>query len=177
MPQRIQKMILSATLCALVFAFTFLFVPAGIGNVNLGDGALLLAAWILGGPWAIVSAATGAALADLASGYAVYAPATFLIKAAMTAVALLVCRLIGRCRLSARLCRFLSAVLAEVVMILGYLIYEAAVLGYGAGAALNIPFNAVQGGVAVLLSGVLFEVLSRTGLLSADGHVRFPKGR
>lgn len=157
--------------CALVFVFTFLSVPAGIGNVNLGDGALLLAAWTLGGPWAVVSAAMGAALADLVSGYALYAPATFVIKAAMTAVAILAIPLFDRLRLSARLCRFISAVLGEIVMVLGYLIYEAFVLGYGMGAVANIPFNAVQGGVAILLSGVLFELLIRAGMLSKDGTV------
>ena len=169
------KLVLSAMFCALVFAFTFIFVPAGVGNVNLGDGALLLAAWTLGGPWAAVSAAMGATLADLACGYAIYAPATFVIKAVMVAVALTVGGLLSKLRLSLRLCRLVAALSAELVMALGYLLYEATVLGYGVAAVANLPFNAVQGGVAVLLSGAMFEILAHTGLLAADGSIRFKK--
>jgi len=166
--QNLQKTVTAALLCAVVFVFTFLSIPMGIGNVNLGDGALLLTAWTLGGPWAVVSAALGAALADLASGYAIYAPATFVIKAAMVAAALLVLRLLSNAKLSVRIRRLLSAVAAELVMVLGYLIYEATLLGYGAGALVSVPFNAVQGLVAVAVSGLLYEALSRVGILSKN---------
>ena len=166
--QNLQKTVTAALLCTVVFVFTFLSIPMGIGNVNLGDGALLLTAWTLGGPWAVVSAALGAALADLASGYAIYAPATFVIKAAMVAAALLVLRLLSNVKLSVRIRRLLSAVAAELVMVLGYLIYEATLLGYGAGALVSVPFNAVQGLVAVAVSGLLYEALSRVGILSKN---------
>ena len=167
--RNIQKIVTSALFCALVFVFTSILVPApAVGNVNLGDGALLLAAWTLGGPWAAVSAALGAALSDLVSGYAIYAPATFVIKAAMVAVAILAHSLLGRLHLPARLCRLASALLAEIVMILGYFAYEATVLGYGIGAVANIPFNTVQGGVAIVLSGLLFELLSHTRLFAKN---------
>ena len=164
----LQKTVMAALLCAVVFVFTFLSIPMGIGNVNLGDGALLLTVWTLGGPWAAVSAALGSALADLASGYALYAPATFVIKGAMVAVALLVLHLLSHTKLSARIRRLLSAVAAELLMVLGYLVYEAALLGYGAGALVSVPFNAVQGLVAIVVSGVLYEALSRVGILSKD---------
>ena len=162
--QRIRKIVFSAMFCALVFAATWIYVPApAVGNVNLGDGVLLLSAWMLGGPWAAVSAALGATLADLSSGFAIYAPATFLIKAAMVCTALLVCRLLSQTKLPKRLARVFSAVTAELVMILGYLAYEALFLHYGIAAIANIPFNAVQGAFAVILSSVVYELLSRIG--------------
>ena len=173
MSKSLFRTVTAAMLCALVFVFTFLSVPAGVGHVNLGDGALLLAAWSLGGPWAVIAAAGGAALADLAGGYALYAPATFVIKALMVLSVLLVQRLLCRLHLSVRLCRLLSAVIAEGVMVLGYFIYEAWVLGYGLGAAASIPFNAVQGAVAVALSGALFELLCRAGILTREGKISF----
>ena len=51
------------------------------GYINLGDGIVLLAAWVLPLPYGLVAAGLGSALADLFSGYVVYAPATFAIKA------------------------------------------------------------------------------------------------
>ena len=60
------------------------------GYVNLGDGIVLLSAWVLPLPYGIVAAGLGSALADLFSGYTVYAPATFVIKALMAAVPSLV---------------------------------------------------------------------------------------
>lgn len=162
-----KKIAFSALFCALVFAMTWISVPAPVvGNVNLGDGMLLLCAHVLGGPWAVMAAAIGAALTDLLGAYVIYAPGTFLIKACMVAVAILVAKLLIRCKLPALLAKILSAVCAEIVMILGYFVYEALILSYGfASAALNIPFNAIQGTIAIVLFAIAFPLLGKTGLL------------
>ena len=65
----LKKMIVGAVFCALVFAATCILIPIGIGNLNLGDGMLLVGAWLLGGPWAVVAAAVGAALAVKGRAY------------------------------------------------------------------------------------------------------------
>jgi len=158
------KIVMSALFCAMVFAGTWVAIPVGIGNVNAGDGVLLLCAHLLGGAWAAVAAAVGAALADLTMGYAVYAPATLVITALMALVAVGVYRLTGYTRLSPRICRLLSSVAAECVMVLGYFAYEALVLGLGLGAAASIPFNLVQGGVAVVLATLAYELIAKAKL-------------
>lgn len=165
--KKVKKLAFSAMFCALIFAMTWISFPAPVlGNVNLGDGMLLLCAWSLGGPWAAVAAATGAALTDLLGAYAIYAPGTFLIKAAMAAVAAISLRLFSHCKIPATVARLLSAILAEAVMILGYFLYEALILSYGfPSAALNIPFNAAQGMIAILLSGLAFPLIQKLGLL------------
>ncbi|MBQ9131470.1 MAG: ECF transporter S component [Clostridia bacterium] len=165
--KKIKKLAFGAMFCALILAATWISIPApAFGNINLGDGMILLCAWILAGPWAAIAAATGAALADLLGAYAIYAPGTFLIKACTAAVAATALGLFSRCRLPAFVSRIISATLAEAVMILGYFIYEALILSYGfPAAALNIPFNAVQGSVAVLLSCVALPLIQKTGLL------------
>ena len=151
--------------CALVFAATMIAVPTGlVGNVNLGDGVLLLCAWTLGGPWAAVAAALGATLADFAAGYAVYAPATFVIKALMVVAVLLIVRLLQKLRLPLRVAHLVAAIAAEILMIGGYFCYEALILQYGIAAAANIPFNAVQGAFGIMLSLVVYEVLVRAGI-------------
>lgn len=160
----VKKLVISAMFCALVFAATWIFVQVPIGgNVNLGDGALLLCAWMLGGPWAVVSAALGATLADLTSGFALYAPATFVIKACMVTVAMLLAKGLLRLRLPAGLARLLSAACAESVMVLGYFGYEALILSYGIGAAANIPFNLIQGAVGMAVATAMYELLVRAG--------------
>lgn len=170
--KRIRKIVFSAMFCALVFAATWFSIPAPtIGNINLGDGVLLLCAWMLGGPWAAVSAALGATLTDLMGAYAIYAPGTFVIKALMVVVAILVCKLGSRLHISPRISRILSAISAEIVMILGYFLYESAFLGYGIGAAANMPFNAIQGTFGILVACIIYEILSHTGIsLGNDSH-------
>ncbi|MBQ7347212.1 MAG: ECF transporter S component [Clostridia bacterium] len=162
--KRLRLIVFSAMFCALVFAATMIAVPAGIGNVNLGDGVLLLCAWMLGGPWAAVAAAAGAALADLALAYTVYAPGTFVIKALMVVAVLLIVKFAPKLHMSARVARIVSAVCAELVMVGGYFAYEALILQYGIAAAASIPFNAVQGAFGIVLSLVVYEVLARAGI-------------
>lgn len=162
--QNLLKIVMSALFCALTFAATWVAIPVVIGNVNAGDGVLLLCAYLLGGPWAAVAAAVGAALADLTMGYAVYAPATLVIKALMVLVALGVYRLLGRTRLPSRIGRLLASVAAECVMVLGYFAYEALALQLGLGASASIPFNLVQGGVAVVLAMLAYELIARARL-------------
>ena len=158
---RLFTIVSSAAFCALIFVTTMIAVPVGIGNVNLGDGALLLCAWMLGGIWAALAAAAGAALADLALSYAVYAPATFVIKALMVLAVILSSKGLQKVGLSARLSRVVSAVCAEIVMVGGYFLYESCFLGYGLAAAASIPFNAVQGIVAIAIALTAYELLSK----------------
>ena len=82
----------------------------------------------------------------------------------MVVAVLFVCRAMEGLRLSARLSRVLSAICAELIMLVGYFLYEAFVLQYGLAAAANIPFNAVQGAFGIALSLVLYEVLERAGI-------------
>ncbi|MBQ8310342.1 MAG: ECF transporter S component [Clostridia bacterium] len=163
--KHIRKLVYSAMFCALVFTATWLSFPSPFGgNVNLGDSILLLGAWMLGGPWSIIACAAGAALTDILSGYALYAPATLIIKALMVLTAILSLKLFSKLPAIAR--TVLSATLAELVMVLGYFAYEGFFL-YGFGAsALNIPFNLIQGGVAIAIAVLLQTLLS---------HARLPK--
>lgn len=158
---RIQRLVTAALLCALVFIAAWLAIPAGpMGNVNLGDAVILLGAWLLGGPWSVVAASVGACIADLANGYAVYAGATLVIKALLAVIALYASRLFLRLRLPRVLSLVLSALLAELVAVLGYLVFEAFFLGLGAGALLSIPFNALQGLVSTVVAALAYPLLA-----------------
>ena len=53
-----------------------------------------------------------------------------------------------------------SGVVAELIMVFGYFLYESTILGYGLAAAASIPSNGVQGITCLVLGLVLVEVLN-----------------
>lgn len=79
--EKIKNMCLAGVLTAAVFvSAAYLHIPLGQGYVHIGDAFIYLAASLLPAPYALFTGAVGAALADCLSGYAVYAPASLIIK-------------------------------------------------------------------------------------------------
>ncbi len=158
------KMVLAAVFCALVYTMTWIAIPApSVGNINLGDCMVILCALLLGNFYAVFAAGVGAMLCDIASGYTIYAPATFVIKALMVVVILIMKKKMFKSD------KYISLVIpgicAEVLMIAGYFIYEATALGYGLGAIMNAPFNLIQGVVNLVVALLLYTMLKKTGLV------------
>ncbi len=155
-----KKLIFSALMAALICVATWLIkLPMPIGYIHLGDAPVILAAFLLSPWYGFLAAGLGSCLADLFSGYAVYAPVTFVIKGCMILVVLGVLRLWKNPKkpLAAQIT---AGVLAEVLMILGYYIFEGFLYGFGA-ALSAIPFNAVQG-IAGLVVGLLLVRVLKT---------------
>ena len=155
--ERVRKMALGAMLAALIFVATSFFkLPVSLtqGYIHLGDGFILLGAFLLGGNAAVVAAALGSALADLLGGYTVYILPTLLIKGAVGAVAVWTLSKERPVWL-----RVAGLVTAEAVMVLGYFLAEWLVLGYGWAAAVGavIP-NIMQGVSGVVISIALMPM-------------------
>ena len=139
--------IFSAVICVVT---TFVSVPApSIGNINVGDIFILCAAWILG-PYGAVAAGIGACLADVFSGYAIYAPATLVIKFAMALACYYLYLEFMKLTKWQLFSRVFSALAAEAVMVLGYYFYESIVYGVEAAIA-SVPFNLIQGAICILI--------------------------
>lgn len=153
-------MVVAALLAALTCVATMVIqVPSPMGGyVNCGDAIVLLSAFLLGPVWGAAAAGIGSALADVFSGYIAYAPATFIIKAAMALAAALLMRHV---KLTAVLRAVLSGIAAEAIMVLGYLCYEALILGYGAGAVAGVVGNCIQGVFGIVAGTLLFMLISR----------------
>ena len=156
-----QKIVLSALFAALVCVATMLIkIPSPLkGYINLGDGIVLLAAWILPLPYGIAAAGLGSTLADLFSGYVAYAPATFVIKALMAVMAYFCYKLFAK-KLNSTLSRIFSAILAETVMILGYFLFEGILYGF-LPSLVNIPANAVQAVAGIIIGAALITVFEK----------------
>lgn len=158
-----RAMVMTALFAALGYVATRILqipTPSG-GYVNLGDTVVILGAYLLGPVYGAVAGGIGSALADLLSGYAIYVPATLVIKAVMALLAALVYRALGKKTWSMVVC----AVAAEAVMIVGYWLFEtvlAAAAGEGsfmvclaACGAAGIPGNLVQAAFGIAASTLL----------------------
>lgn len=157
-----QKIAVTALLAALTCVATMVIkIPSPMkGYLNLGDCVVLTAAWMLSPVYGFLAAGLGSALADLFSGYVVYAPATFLIKGLMALVAWFVYKaLCGKTYSS--ISRIISGVLAEIIMVLGYYIFEGFMYGFSP-SLVNIPANAVQGIAGLVLGFVLIKIFEKT---------------
>ena len=177
--------LLKITTTAVMIAFTCVLtmavrIPSPTkGYLNLGDAAVLLSGWLLGPIYGSIAGGVGSALADLFAGYPVYVPGTLIIKAAMALFVSLIPRLFSRAgRDRPRLGFMIGATVAELTMVAGYYLYEAAVIGEGFAAAfLGVPGNAVQGIVGAAGAYLLIELLSRTEFFRLYGSKGFLKGQ
>jgi len=140
-----KKIVYTALFTALTAALTlFPRIPSGLGYINLGDAVIIVSCVVIG-RYAIVSAAVGAALADLI-GYPVYAPATLVIKGAM---ALALCAISGK--RNAVWLFVAGAFAAELIMSAGYFLFEGLFYGGFGVAVVGIPANLVQAAAALLV--------------------------
>ena len=151
---------LFASLCCIGTVLIVVPLPAS-GYFNAGDIFVLLSAWCLGPLFGSVASAVGSALADIVSGFAIYAPATFLIKGLDALVAYTVYAFLKK-RLRKEsldfIPRALSALLGESVMLAGYLLYDAILYGLAAAVG-GLLGNGMQGLFCFVLATALVAAL------------------
>lgn len=157
-----KKIVIAALLASLTCVATMIIkVPSPLkGYVNLGDCVVLLAGWMLSPVYGFLAAGLGSALADLFSGYVVYAPATFVIKGLMALVAFYGFKLLHN-KVGNLASRIISGVVAEAVMVLGYFVFEGFLYGF-APSVVNIPANSVQGVAGLILGCVLVKIFEKS---------------
>ncbi len=164
--ETIKKLVFAALFAALSCVATMVIrIPTPIGGyIHAGDAVVLLSAFLLGPWWGAAAAGLGSALADLIAAYSLYVPGTFVIKfiVALLAGFLLNCRIVR----SALARAVIAGVIGETFMVLGYLAYEALILGYGAAAAGGVPMNCIQGAFGVVAGSALYVALSKTKLFN-----------
>lgn len=158
--KKIKTMTLAALLAAFACVATMLIqVPTPTkGYVNLGDCIVNISAWLLGPVYGAAAAGIGSAMADVISGYIVYAPATLIIKGLMAAASFFVYRAVSK-KVSSVFSRVVAAVTAELIMVAGYGIFEAIMYGSVATALLGIGGNLIQGLMGIVSSVVIYEAV------------------
>ena len=133
--KKTRMVVMSAMLASLTCVATMIIkIPTPLhGYANLGDCIVLLSAFLMPVSYGFCAAAIGSALADVLSGYAMYAPATFIIKGLMA--------------------------------LSGYFVFEGFLYGFEA-SLVNIPANAMQGIVGLIMGFLLIKVFEKNRIFN-----------
>ena len=163
--KKTKMIIISAMLASLTCVATMIIkIPTPLhGYANLGDCVVLLSAFLLPVNYGFCAAAIGSALADILSGYAAYAPATFIIKGLMVVAVYLIYKQFKNKKKF--IGKIISGIIAEAVMVEGYFVFEGFLYGFGA-SLVNIPANAVQGIVGLIMGILLINVFEKNKIFT-----------
>ena len=156
----VSKIVLTALFAALVYVATSIIRYPTFGTqgyINIGDSIVLLSAWLIG--YGALAAGIGSALADLLAQYVTYVPGTFIIKFLMAIVAYLIFTALKKTNINKVVAYIVSGVVAELIMVFGYFLYESTILGYGLAAAASIPSNAIQAGTCLVIGCIAIGIL------------------
>ena len=162
MNTKTKKIVMAALMAALACVATMIIkIPSPLkGYLNLGDCIVLVSGWMLSPTYGFLAAGLGSALADVFSGYVTYAPATFIIKGLMALIAFYGFKLLNK-KIGNLPSRIVSGIVAEIVMILGYFVFEGFLYGF-IPSAVNIPANGVQGIAGLIIGVILMKVFEKS---------------
>lgn len=147
---KIKTMTRTALMLALTFLLTFFVkipLPAN-GYVHLGDFMVILCGWLLGPLYGGFAAGVGSAMADIAGGFTIYAPVTFILKALSAAVAGLVLRQNNVKN------RVLSGILGGFFVPLGYFVFEMFAFNWATAIA-DLPATSVKEVINIIIAVIL----------------------
>lgn len=158
---RTKKLIICSLFTALTFIATWIIkvpIPATGGFINVGDSMVIICGIFLGPIYGGFAAAVGSALVDMVSGYMAWTIATFIIKGLMAIFSSLLFKaLYKKIKIYSVI---ICGIAAEIVMTLGYFIYESFLFNLLTAAA-GIPLSLIQSIFGLILSIFLFGVLSK----------------
>ena len=141
----------------------------GEGYIHLGDSFVYLTACILPFPYCLVAGALGGALADILSGYAIWAISTMIIKMLNAIPFMLVCRKHKSSKILSKQ-TVLMTVVSGIITIFGYFVTEC-ILYSVASATLSLLGNTIQ----AVASGVIFIIVA-TALDKINFKSKISKG-
>ena len=169
MNEKAYKISMTGVMMGLVLVTTMMIrvhVPFTQGYVHLGDAMIFLAVLVLGRNYGTVAAGFGSALSDLLSGYAYYAPWTFVVKALMAFVvgaALEYMEKKGKFNIGKRTpLEILAMLFGGIEMTVGYYISASLMQGNWVTPLYSVPGNIVQFIVGIILATVLAKILYKT---------------
>lgn len=140
----------SALVCVLTI---FVQIPMGAGYVNFGDALIFIAASVMGPLGGMIAGALGSSLADVFSGYVLYAPFTAVIKGAEG----LVCGLLYQKAFAGfrpLLRRLLSTLLSGLIVVFGYFLTDWMLYGFA-----TSLYNFISGPIQVCVSLVVAMIV------------------
>lgn len=160
---RVKNLCETAMFVAIVFIGVFLIkIPGPFGYTHIGDSMIFLSVLMLGGKRGAIAGGIGAALADIVSGYTIWAVPTLICKAMMAALmgAMIKHHVFG---LKGRKLWIVSAAAGGILQGIGYFIFWYFLFGKAAAIAAvsGLAFQAVSG---IIIAFVISEALQKTAL-------------
>lgn len=159
-----QKTTRNITFNGLLIALVFISakiinIPTAIGGViNLSDSIILTISLLTTSANAAFIAGTGAFIAEFFSAYAIFAPATLVIKALMAYISNKI--YFSNAIKSKQALMIIAFTCAESIMIIGYFLYQAFVLNLGvATASLDIINNFIQAGASIIIAILISNII------------------
>lgn len=160
---KIFKLCLTGLLAAMIAVFTaFVKIPTGINNgyLHFGDSMIYLAGCIVG-PFGIISAAIGGALADILAGAAMWAVPTAIIKAFNCLPFVLASRIYKKKNGEQKIVNtytVLMTVVSAFVTVFGYLLAESLLYSFPT-ALTSVPFSLVQSAGSAIIFVLIGKAL------------------
>lgn len=154
----LRLMTVSGIMASVIFLLTaYLHIPSHTGYTHIGDAFVYLSACMLPTPYAVVAGAIGATLADCLTGFAIWAPASAVIKG-------LTCLFFSKNSKKIICARnLLSLIPAWIMCIGGYFVYDMLITGTVSVAVLGIPgyvMQCIASSIVFIAVGLSFDRLS-----------------
>ncbi|WP_426348387.1 ECF transporter S component [Alloiococcus sp. CFN-8] len=175
MNSKLRDLVQIPLMAAIIFVAAYMIhIPTvGGGMVHLGDSMIFIAAVVLGKKRGAYASAVGMALFDILSGFAIWAPFTFIIKGTMAYIAGDILSKSRNLGFKAQLPAFLAAsifmvpayFLAQVLigaLITGELGWKVALIY----ALKDVPANIFQVGAGIVIAMPLLKGLEKTTVLN-----------
>ena len=156
-------------MCIIMVAIFVLRIPIPFtqGYVNLSDGIIFIAIFLLDRKHSVAAASLGSMMGDILGGFAIWAPWTFFIKGIMALITVLIIEsFYDKCATpKARLAvRIIAMICGGLFMVFGYFIAEGVMYGSWVVAALGVPWNVGQFAVGIALALAITSALSKVGI-------------
>lgn len=160
---KVKELVQLGLLSALTFVATMaIHVPSFNGGVvHLGDSMVFLTAVVFGRRYAAISGAIGMTLFDILSGYSVWAPYTFVIKAVMGFIAGSIAYS-GGSKGKNVFKNALGMLLAGIWMIGGYYLAEVMIYGNWVSPVASMTGNTIQFGAGAVIAFVIIAAIRKT---------------
>jgi uncharacterized membrane protein len=160
---KVRGIVQLGLLSALTFVATMaIHVPSFNGGViHLGDSMIFLTAIIFGKKYAAISGAVGMTMFDILSGYSIWAPYTFIIKAGMGFIVGSIAYM-GGSKGDNGFKNAIGMLLAGIWMILGYYLAEVIISGNLISPVASMTGNVIQFGGGSVIAFVIIAAIKKT---------------
>ena len=161
----IKKLAFLGVFTCLVFLATYLLkIPHAVGYTNLGDTIIFACAMLFNPLFSFIAGGLGSSIADLVSGYAIYAGPTFLIKGLEGLLASCIARTLAKTKFNKHFSIIFSVIVGGIIMVAGYFLTNTLLYDLSAGTA-GLLNDLIQMGINSVLGYIITVFLSKSKAL------------